>query len=243
MDDRLDADLRDLAGALAFPPPPDVRSAVAERLRAPARRGWWRVAWPRAIVLAVLATILVVATAAALVLVLPGLRITIVPEVPSPGPSTLATRLALGEPTPVSTLDVPLPAALGAPDEGYRSADGDVVSLVYRARGDLPELTPDSGIGLLLQEIHGTLDRERVRKLVGEVGATVIALDVAGMPGFWIEGPPHEVHYTDASGTERVEMTRLVGDTLVWERGGVLFRIESGLGRNATVRIAESLDR
>jgi hypothetical protein len=243
MDDRLGAALRDLAGAIAFPPTPDLRSAVAERLRAPVRRGWWPVAWPRAIVLAVLATLLVVATAAALVLVLPGLRITIVPEVPSPGPSALATRLALGEPTPVATLDVSIPEALGAPDEAYRSPDGDVVSLVYHVRGDLPELAPGSGIGLLLQEIDGTLDRERVQKLVGEVGATVIALNVAGMPGFWIEGRPHEVRYTDASGAERAEMTRLVGDTLVWERGGVLYRIESGLGRDATVRIAESLDQ
>jgi hypothetical protein len=37
-------------------------------------------------------------------------------------------------------------------------------------------------------------------------------------------------------------MTRLVGDTLVWQRGGVLYRIESGLGLAETLRIAESID-
>ncbi len=36
-------------------------------------------------------------------------------------------------------------------------------------------------------------------------------------------------------------MTRLAGDTLVWQRDDVLYRIESGLGLDATRRIAESI--
>jgi hypothetical protein len=254
MDDRLDAALRDLGRAVEFPPTPDLRGAVTERLRRSSepgamrwRDGWpvswpsaWPGTWPRALVLAAVATLLVVATAAALVLVLPGLRITIVPAVPTPTVTATASRLALGEPVAVAAIDASMPAALGAPDEAYRSTDGTVVSLVYRARPDLPELSPGSGVGLLLQQIGGTLDRERVDKLVAE-GASVTAVEVGGEPGFWIEGPPHLVHYTDMEGVTRAEMTRLVGDTLVWDRGGILFRIESGLGRDATVRIAESI--
>ena len=64
---------------------------------------------------------------------------------------------------------------------------------------------------------------------------------MGGDAGFWIEGLPHLVRYTDPDGRERSQRTRLVGDTLVWERGGVLYRIESGLGLDGTLRIAESI--
>ena len=37
-------------------------------------------------------------------------------------------------------------------------------------------------------------------------------------------------------------MTRLAGDTLVWQRGDTLYRIESALGLEATRRLAESVD-
>ena len=40
----------------------------------------------------------------------------------------------------------------------------------------------------------------------------------------------------------RAEATRLVGDTLVWERDGTLYRIESGLGLVETLRIAETIE-
>jgi hypothetical protein len=73
------------------------------------------------------------------------------------------------------------------------------------------------------------------------VGASVTALEVDGAPGFWIEGPPHLIRYRGPEGQERTEMTRLVGDTLVWQSGDVLYRVESGLGLERTLRIAESI--
>ena len=48
------------------------------------------------------------------------------------------------------------------------------------------------------------------------------------MPASGSSGPPHLIRYSDPAGRERSERTRLVGDTLVWQRGGVLYRIESG---------------
>ena len=54
-------------------------------------------------------------------------------------------------------------------------------------------------------------------------------------------GPPHLLRYLGPDGDARAEATRLVGDTLVWESGGTLFRIESGLGLVETLRIAESI--
>lgn len=236
MHDRLEAALMQLGAEIDFPPTPDLRSSVLERAQAPGRR-WWPSAWPRAAALAVVATLLVAATAAALVLVLPGLRITTVPTVPTA--EAVASRLALGEPIPAGTVRAGVPAALGPPDEAYVIGDHEVLSLVYLADDELPELA-GSGIGLLVQVIDGELDRERVEKLVAE-GATVSPVEVRGDAGFWIEGPPHLVRYTDPEGRERSQRTRLVGDTLVWERGGVLYRIESGLGLDGTLRIAESI--
>jgi len=236
MVDRLDAALLRLAAEIDFPPTPDLRSSVAERAQAPARR-WWPSVWPRAAALAVIATLLVAATAAALVLVLPGLRITTVPAVPTA--EAVASRLALGDPIPADTVGAGIPAALGRPDEAYVIGDHEVLSLVYLADDELPELA-GSGIGLLVQVIDGALDGERVEKLVAE-GAAVTPVEVGGDAGFWIEGPPHLVRYTDPEGRERSQRTRLVGDTLVWERGGVLYRVESGLGLDGTLRIAETI--
>jgi hypothetical protein len=237
MVDRVEAALLRLADDIDFPPTPDLRRSVAERAPAPARR-WWPSAWPRAAALAVIATLLVAATAAALVLVLPGLRITTVPTVPTA--EAVASRLALGDPIPADTVGAGIPRGLGLPDEAYVIGDHEVLSLVYFADDELPNLA-GSGIGLLVQVIDGALDRERVQKLVSEVGASVTPVQVGGDAGFWIDGLPHLVRYTDPEGRERSQRTRLVGDTLVWERGGVLYRIESGLGLDGTLRLAESI--
>jgi hypothetical protein len=242
MDDRLDATLQRIAADVAFPPTPDLRGAVAERLAAPDRRRWWSWPVPRALVLAVLVTIVLAASVAAAVLVLPGLRLTLVPTLPSPDvpDEPLATRLALGEPIAVDALTVAVPAELGVPDEAYVLGDGEVVTLVYAAGDRLPELGA-TRIGLLIQVIDGALDREMVEKLAVEVGASVTPVTVDGAEGYWISGPPHLVRYRTETDASRAQATRLVGDTLAWERDGVLYRIESGLGMAAALRIAESI--
>ena len=71
-----------------------------------------------------------------------------------------------------------VPAALGSPTRRTSSGDHEVLSLVYLADDDLPDLA-GSGIGLLVQDIDGALDRERVEKLVAE-GATVTPVEVDG---------------------------------------------------------------
>lgn len=244
-DPDLDRALGDLAGEIAWPPTPALHETIGWRI-APTPGARWAVppprAWPRALVLAVVATLLLAAATAALALILPGLRLTLVPTLPPASAPTdaLGSRYALGQPVAADAVGFRVPSELGAPDEVYASQGGDVVSLVYAADARLPELF-DSGIGLLVQEIRGSLDRERVEKLILEVGATITGVKIGGEAGYWIEGPPHVVRYRGPAGEERTEMTRLVGDTLVWERDGVLYRIESGLGRDATIRIAESI--
>jgi hypothetical protein len=243
MDDRMDAALRSLAAEVAFPPTPDLRRRVVERITAAPSRPWWRpAALPRALALAIVATLLVVATVAALAFALPGLRIIFVPSVPSPSAAApVADRLALGAPVAPDTVDVGVPSALGTPHEAYMLGDHEVLTLVYRSSDELPPLGT-SEVGLLLQRIDGVLDGGRVEKLVDEVGARVTHVEVNGSDGFWIEGPPHVIRYITPSGAERLEATRLVGDALVWEREGVLYRIESSLGRDETIQVAESIE-
>jgi hypothetical protein len=244
MTDRLDAALHALAADLDFPPTPEMRGAVVARIGAPARRGWWPRSVPRALALAIVVLLLAVAAVTAIVLAVPGLRLTLVPALPTPGvpDGPLATRFALGEPLSPETVAVGIPAGLGPPDEAYVLRDHEVLSLVYAAGGDLPEVA-DTGIGLLIQVIDGALDRERVEKLALESGVSVTAVEVNGAAGYWIEGRPHLIRFLNRDGTPSSEGTRLVGDTLVWEEGGVLYRIESGLGRRGTLRMAETIGR
>lgn len=243
----LDAALADLSAAVSWPATPGIVTRVAAALdERPARRGWagrgWAGRWPRAVIIAIVVSLLLAATAAAAALLIPGLRLTLLPSMPpaSVASGPLGTRLALGDRVAPDAVSIAVPGALGAPDEVYVNADGSVVSLVYASGEDMPEVA-DTGIGLLVQEIRGDLNRELVEKLVAEVGAIVTPVTVAGSDGFWITGPPHLVRYRGADGLEHAEMTRLVGDTLVWQVGDALYRIESGLGMDATVRIGASI--
>ena len=241
MTDRLDATLADLATAVEFPPTPDLRPAVFGRLAEPPRQ--WFTPLPRALAIALVALALLATVAAAAVLVVPGLRLTFVPNLPTASvpADPLGTRLALGAAVPVDGVAELAPEALGPPEEAYVIGDHEIVSLVYAAGDDLPELD-GSDIGLLVQAIEGSIETENVRKLVSEVGARVLEVTVDGAHGYWIAGPPHLLRYLGPDGEERAEATRLVGDTLVWSRDGTLYRIESGLGLVETLRIAETIE-
>ena len=243
---RLDAALRELAPDVAFPSTPDVRPVITERLTRP-RASWWaRPRWRLSFGAAVGATLLIAATAAAIALGLPGLRIIFVPDAAPSAVATPGSRLGLGVATTLEEAaeefdgELALPAAIGPPDEVYLAVDGSLVSLVYHADDELPGLA-DSAIGLLVMEVSGTVDRDQVEKLVPETGASVIPVEVDGAPGYWIEGDPHVMRYRDPAGETAEIVTRLVGDVLVWQRGDVLYRIETALGYAETLRIAESM--
>ena len=233
-----DPELRDLGPFVAFPPTPALGERVVAALSA-ARSGPSAAPVRRAIVLALAATLVLAAVVAAAALVLPGLRIIFVPSVPTASPSPLAGDLALGDPVAVADVGVGVPARLGLPDEAYASDDG-VVSLVWAPEAALPPIG-DRDVAALMQVIEGALDRALVEKLVVEVGATVEPVSVAGAAGYWIEGPPHLVRYLGADGAVHAERTRLVGEALVWERDGVLYRLETAAGRDAAIEIAESV--
>ena len=239
MPDRLDAALRQLAGEVVFPPTPPIAASVRERLVGAVPLSPRRRRWGRSLAFAIGLSLLVATTVLALTWVLPGLRIVPVASVP-PGPTVeLGADLRLGRPIDVS--DAPFTVGGAAPAaSAYTLGGGAVTSLVLAAGDGLPEIA-DTGIGLLVQRIEGDLETAMVEKLVDEVGATVTPVTVGDADGFWIEGPPHLVRYLTPSGAVRTQMTRLVGDTLVWQRDGILYRMESALGLDASLRLAASV--
>jgi hypothetical protein len=128
---------------------------------------------------------------------------------------------------------VPRVRALGAPDGVYadRPSAGGAraasVSVVYLARRGLPAAT--RGIGALLTVLPGG-DPAIVKKLAG-TGTSVEFVDVDGAFGVFLSGEQHVVGPPN----------RLAGNTLIWVRGEVTYRLESALGRDAALRLARSV--
>jgi hypothetical protein len=96
-------------------------------------------------------------------------------------------------------------------------------------RGVFPEPGPGEsrtvlvdGRVILVSAVRATLDDELISKAVGS-SAQVQRVDVLGHPGLWISGTPHEVFYR-AAGDVLVE--RVAADTLLWNDGTTLFRVE-----------------
>ena len=267
----LESMLRASADSVAWPTAtpsggPDVAIRVRVRLVAapprPSRRTWssWRPA-RRALVLALLALLALAAIAGAVGLGLPGLRLTLgdAPVSPPPSitpsatttppPGPLGSRLGLGDPVAleevetVTGLPVRLPAdpAIGPPAAVYVDPTrNDQVAFVWAATDALPR-TLEPGIGLVLMRFDGTTDDGYHRKLIGE-GATARPVTVGGEDGFWISGAPHYFFYYRADGSIVDDTRRWVGDALIWSDGATTYRLESALGMDRTIAIAESLE-
>ena len=256
--------LRAAAAELAWPATPDLRAAVVGRIArhglvpgpaaspAPASitRPWapprprpstLRLARPLAV--ALLALLVLAGVAAALGFRLPGLEILRVDRVPAAG-----AGLDLGSPIPLADAlarDQPrvrIPSALPPPDTAWELGAGDrrIVILAYRATGDQGTLA-GSDLALTVMAVPGSLDRRLITKLVGP-GGTVEPVSVDGSPGWWIAGAPHEILVLRPDGEVGVVTSALAGDTLLFARDGTLYRLETALGRDATIAIAESMD-
>jgi hypothetical protein len=219
--------------------------------------------------LAAAAVLLVAAIAAAIGFGLPGIRIIFGPtpsaspasvapsaslggsaSLPAPSPSSSPTTgplgwsLGLGDPMPVATaaqaVDIPVrlpPASFGPPSTAWL-LDGRL-SLVWPAGPALPALR-EPGIGLILGEFRGSVDAGYFQKIL-EPGATIETVRVGGSTGYWISGEPHTIVFVNEHGDPVFDSRRIVGDTLLWADGEVTYRLETGLGRDAAIALAESL--
>lgn len=267
----LEAALTDLGGALAWPrPAASFATLVRTRIEAaPATeesawrrwRGWFSApsgARPvrRSLLIAVALLLIAATVAAAIGLGLPGIRILFGPaptasgQLPTRSPATglpIGSSLGIGV---VVTLDeaatlvefeprLPTREGIGSPDVTF-VAPGGRLTLVWAARPGLPEISGAPGIGLLVTEFRGTVDTGMFEKQVIE-GATVEEVRVGGQPGYWLSNAPHGLIYRDPSGTYVEESRRMVGDALIWRDGDLTLRLETSLGLEEAIRIAESI--
>lgn len=248
---------------------PDLAAIVRSRIEAgeTPRPSRWRDAWgswrpARRVLVVAVAAILALAILAAIAgatgLGLPGLQIQLGPGPVSP-PPTLAPSPArspagmpgagmhLGQRVELADLDAragypvrwPDDPAIGPPDSAWIDPDlGGQVTLVWASRPGLPD-TLQPGVGLVMSAFRGTVDNGFLDKAV-DSGTTVQLAKVDGDRGFWISGGPHFFFYTAANG-QVFDPRRWVGDALLWADGPITYRLESTLGRERTVELAESV--
>jgi hypothetical protein len=151
----------------------------------------------------------------------------------------LGTAVELADAAGIAGFDphVPDEAAVGPADETYVA--GDRITALWRASDTLPE-TEAPGVGLVVTQFEGRVEAGWYEKIVQVGGTDVEEVSVGGRRGWWVSGDPHQLVYRDPSGRLVEETRRVVGDVLIWRRDDKTLRIESALGREATVRLAES---
>jgi hypothetical protein len=248
--------LFELGASLDWPATPNLAARVRYRVAEPSRV-WYQSRWA-------LAAVALLIALAALVIYTPtrdviarwfnlhaNIQRTENPPTPSPlPPGPLGKRLGLGDQT---TLDaartqvqwkITIPQSLGQPDEVYLQQPPDgpsqgEVTLVYSARQGIP-VSGQTGVSVLITEARGTVDKGFFGKMLGP-DATLEEVQVNGHPGYWIAGKPHVFFFMDANGKFRDETMRLATNTLIFDNGGTIVRIEGDLTKAQALEIAKSL--
>jgi len=110
---------------------------------------------------------------------------------------------------------------------------------VWASRASLPE-TESPGVGLVLSEFQGKVDEGFFQKIL-DSDTILTRVTVGGSPGYWLSGGLHYFMYVDPQGNIQGDDRRVVGDVLLWTKGDVTYRLETSLGREAAIRLAESL--
>jgi hypothetical protein len=105
-------------------------------------------------------------------------------------------------------------------------------------RPGLPD-TIQPGVGLVMSAFRGSYDSSFLNKAVGS-GTIIQLVQVDGERAFWLSGGPHFFFYSSPSG-QVFDPRRWVGDALLWSDGSTTYRLESALGRERTIEVAESL--
>lgn len=237
--------LADLADHLNWPLPSDLGPRVSRRLALPlARRRRTRWIAVTAVLVFLVASLLLLSPqarqAVADFLGVAGIEIEFEPELEAP----IGEGLGLGGPVSLEKaadsvdFSLSVPEVLDEPDAVYLS-DGRV-NMVWKGQETLPA-AGDTGAGLLYSQFASGPGGEGFVKALGP-DSVVVPIEAAGSTGFWIEGAPHVISYEDGAGRRVEESTRLAGNVLMWESGGVTHRIETMVGLEDTLRIALSVE-
>jgi hypothetical protein len=244
----IERELLALRDEIAWPATPDLAASVSARIAAEprprARRAWWptpRLAPALAAVLVVLVAFGILLAASSGVratlrdwLGIGSVHITRVERLPNVAPGR---QLELGRRADVAAanrhLGSPIATvrALGAPDAIYLGDEQPGrVSLVYLARPGLPAGT--AGVGALLDQLQGDAMIFVEKLVAGNIPITRVTVN--GAPGYFVGGP-HTVNLPDPL------RPRIAGNTLVWVRDAVTYRLETGLGLDEALSLARSV--
>lgn len=227
--------------SLDVPEAPDLVPAVLAQLgsRSPARpeRRRWILAVALVVVAALAATLAIPDARSALFrfFSIGGERIELVEALPEV-PVQDDLELALGEQVTLAqarrTSSFPLRVLVEPPDRVYVGERGTVwflygsperPRLLFAQSSLLPP-----GEDVLLKKLSGP-----------ETG--VERVDVDGSPGIFLSGEAHFLVLLDENGFIVEESARLARDVLIWERGGVGYRLEGDLSLDEALRLARSL--
>ncbi len=206
---------------IAFPEEPDLAPRVLARLERPARR-WW------------LAPALAALAAAGALLAIPQTRAAIFDLLRIGGVDV--QRVETQPRAPVR------PPALGR-EVPFTEARDAVDFPLLAPRGSFTAYVDEPMVNLRWK--HYVLSQWRgeqvpfAQKQVGP-GSRIVVVTVRGVTGVWITGARHEIIYRDpVSGQVVAKSRRLAGNVLIWEDGGVTYRLEGA----RTVADARSVAR
>lgn len=216
----LELALRRLGAELYWPPEPALAARVRARALAPRRHSLRRsLALAFAVLVLAAAVALAVPPARSAILDFFGIggveirRVETLPRLPAER-SAPGVRVTLAEARNHVDFDLVVP-------KGYRS--------VYLAQGEgiVTFAWPDR----LLMELRGN---EPLLKKVLQQDSSIAWVDVNGNPGVWIEGARHGLYLPGGE-------ARLAGNTLIWVREGVTYRLEGVLTRARALALAGTL--
>jgi hypothetical protein len=245
----LESELRAMGRQIDIPPAGDCSATVRQRLelaaarprrtRAESARAFaLRPGWRAALVFALAALAILLATPQGRAVITHVLRLAGVEirEGPGPAPSPQVSpalpgerRMSLAKARHEVAFPLMVPAALGLPDEIVVSDRGRVASLIYRR-------TPYGKV--LVDEFAGHLDPVLFVKFVHAQDVTKV--EVKGRQALWIKGP-HMLIYVNRAGAPVAASARLTtGNTLIWGTRQIAMRLEGSIGEKAALVIANS---
>lgn len=231
-----------LGRELAVPDAPDLVPAVLAGIeRRPMRRPQprrWAIAVAVVVLAALAATLAIPDARSALfrVLHIGGERIELVDDLPDVSSTGLDLDVVLGR---LVTLE-----------EARRNAGFDIRELdeapnrVYLGeRGTVWLLygTPERIRLLVAQTPLLFVEESLILKKLAGPGTQIEQVALDGSTGFFLAGEPHLVLLLDVNGQVVEESTRLAKNVLIWETGGVAYRLEGDFDKEDALRLATSL--
>ena len=230
----LEQRLVDLGRELEWPETPRFDLGFDRR---PARRTWVRpLALGLAVVLAVLGAVLAFSPGARSAFLelfhLEGATVELVETLPQVEPQQFDYGEKVSRAEAERQVGFELVDLEGQEPDGTFVLDGRLASLVYG---------PVDAPRLVLSQLQGSVWDGFVKK-VGTSGTRVEPVRVNGERGLFVSGDEHFVMFLDESGLIDDEETFLAGNVLLWNRDGLLLRLEGDFTRAEALRIARTAE-